>query len=310
MTLIHMPSRSHLLTRSCSRRGPLSTKPPGRLVSTTACVGCWGYVEPMDLGLAGKRAVITGASKGIGLGCAVALAREGCHVALAARSADVLAAAAGEVRATAPNSTVTTHAVDLSTDAGRQTLLAETGCAGSGSGDGLVDIWVNNAGAIPGGDIVTVDDTTWRDAWDLKVFGYIDLCRAVLPQMTARGSGVIVNVIGAASLRPQPSYIAGAVGNSGLVAMTAALGSRSLRDGVRVVAVNPGLIITDRMSDLLRQQAIDEFGDESRWEELIPADPAPGTVEQVADVVAFLASGRASHVSGTSITIDGGASAR
>ncbi len=259
----------------------------------------------MELGLTGRRAVITGASKGIGLGCALALAREGCEVALAARSADVLARAADEVRDAAPRAAVTTHAVDLSTADGRRTLLAETG-----GGDGLVDIWVNNAGAIPAGDIVTVDDATWRDAWDLKVFGYIDLCRAVLPRMTARGSGVIVNVIGVASLRPQPSYIAGGVGNSGLVAMTAALGSRSLRDGVRVVAVNPGLIITDRMGDMLRRQAIDELGDESRWEELIPADPAPGTVEQVADVVAFLASDRASHVSGTSITIDGGASSR
>ena len=262
----------------------------------------------MDLGLTGRRAVITGASKGIGLGCALALAREGCDVALAARSADVLARAADEVREAAPGTAVTTHAVDLSTVDGRRTLLAETGCDGGGAG--LVDIWVNNAGAIPAGDIVTVDDETWRDAWDLKVFGYIDLCRAVLPQMTARGSGVIVNVIGVASLRPQPNYIAGGVGNSGLVAMTAALGSRSLRDGVRVVAVNPGLIITDRMGDMLRRQAIDELGDESRWEELIPADPAPGTVEQVADVVAFLASDRASHVSGTSITIDGGASSR
>ncbi|WP_419922068.1 short-chain dehydrogenase/reductase [Candidatus Poriferisodalis sp.] len=264
----------------------------------------------MDLGLAGKRAVITGASKGIGLGCAVALAREGCHVALAARSADVLATAAEEVQAAAPKASVTTHAVDLSTTQGRRALLAETGCDGEAAVGGLVDIWVNNAGAIPGGDIVTVDDTRWRDAWDLKVFGYIELCRAVLPQMSARGSGVIVNVIGAASLRPQPSYIAGAVGNSGLVAMTAALGSRSLREGVRVVAVNPGLIITDRMGDLLRRQAVDEWGDESRWEELIPVDPAPGTVEQVADVVAFLASDRAGHVSGTSITIDGGATAR
>lgn len=265
----------------------------------------------MDLGLAGKRAVITGASKGIGLGCAVALAVEGCDVALAARSSDVLETAAAEVRAAAPESTVTTHAVDLSTSEGRDTLLAETGSdGGTSDGGSLVDIWVNNAGAIPGGDIVTVDDATWRAAWDLKVFGYIDLCRAVLPRMTARGSGVIVNVIGAASLRPQPSYLAGAVGNSGLVAMTAALGSRSLREGVRVVAINPGLIITDRMGDLLRRQAVDEFGDESRWEELIPADPAPGTVEQVADVVTFLASDRASHVSGTSITIDGGASSR
>ena len=87
----------------------------------------------MDLGLTGRRAVITGASKGIGLGCAVALAREGCDVALAARSADVLSRAAKEVQQAAPGVAVTTHAVDLSTAEGRQTLLAETGCDGGAS---------------------------------------------------------------------------------------------------------------------------------------------------------------------------------
>lgn len=128
--------------------------------------------------------------------------------------------------------------------------------------------------------------------------------------MEARGSGVILNVIGAAAVRPQPSYIAGAVGNSGLVGLTAALGSRSVQKGVRVLAVNPGLIVTDRMGDILRREAIDQLGDEDRWEELIPDDPAPGTVEQCADVIAFLASPRASHISGTTLTVDGGASAR
>jgi len=100
------------------------------------------------------------------------------------------------------------------------------------------------------------------------------------------------------------------VGNSGLVGLSKALGSRSLTNGVRVLAVNPGLIITDRMSDLLRRTALDEVGDEERWEEFIPADPAPGTIEQVADVVTFLVSPRSSHVSGVVLTIDGGASAR
>ena len=111
-------------------------------------------------------------------------------------------------------------------------------------------------------------------------------------------------------MRPQPTYVAGAVGNSGLVGLTTALGSRSLSHGVRVVAVNPGLIVTDRMGDILRREAIDQFDDEERWEELIPDDPAPGSVEQCADVITFLASPRASHVSGTTLTIDGGASAR
>ncbi len=255
----------------------------------------------MDLELAGKTAVVTGASKGIGLGCAMALAREGCSVHLAARSADVLERAAADITADVADAKVTVHALDLSQSEQQDALVAATG---------IPDIWVNNAGAIPGGDITTIDETTWRTAWDLKVFGYINLCRHVFPAMCDRGSGVILNVIGAAADRPQPTYVAGAVGNSGLVGLSKALGSRSLTSGVRVLAVNPGLIITDRMSDLLRRTALDEVGDEERWEEFIPADPAPGTIEQVADVVTFLVSPRSSHVSGVVLTIDGGASAR
>ncbi len=255
----------------------------------------------MDLQLAGKTAVITGASKGIGLGCAVALAREGCDVHISARSADVLESAIAAIESEAPGVTAAAHALDLSTPDGQQALVSATG---------VPDIWVNNAGAIPGGDIATVDERTWRDAWDLKVFGYINLCREVFPAMIERGAGVILNVIGAAADRPQPNYIAGAVGNSGLVGLSKALGSRSLQSGVRVLAVNPGLIVTDRMSDLLKRMATDELGDADRWEELIPTDPAPGTVEQVSDVVTFLVSPRASHVSGVVLTLDGGASAR
>ena len=255
----------------------------------------------MNLDLAGKTAVITGASKGIGLGCALELAREGCAVHLAARSNEMLEAAATSIRAEVPGSDVATHPVDLSTSQGQNGLVESTG---------IPDIWVNNAGAIPGGDIETIDEQTWRDAWDLKVFGYINLCRLVFPAMTDRGHGVILNVIGAAADRPQPGYIAGAVGNSGLVGLSKALGSRSLQRGVRVLAVNPGLIVTDRMGDLLKQMALEDLGDENRWQELIPTDPAPGTVEQVADVVTFMVSPRASHVSGVVLTLDGGASAR
>lgn len=255
----------------------------------------------MDLQLAGKTAVITGASKGIGLGCALGLAREGCDVHIVARSADVLAGAGAQIESAAPGITVTAHALDLSSS-GDQTALVEA--------TGVPDIWINNAGAIPGGDISTIDEETWRQAWELKVFGYINLCRHIFPAMCERGNGVILNVIGAAADRPQPSYIAGAVGNSGLVGLSKALGNRSLQQGVRVLAVNPGLIVTDRMSDLLRRTATDELGDPERWEEFIPSDPAPGTVEQVADVVTFLTSPRAGHVSGVVLTVDGGATSR
>ena len=255
----------------------------------------------MDLRLTGKRAVITGGSKGIGLGCAIGLAREGCHVQLAARNDETLLRARASVLEAATNVEVETHSVDLSVSEHQMALVDAVGD---------VDIWINNAGAIPAGDIATVDERRWREAWDLKVFGYINLCREVYAVMEAKGSGVIINVIGAAAIRPQPSYIAGAVGNSGLVGLTTALGSRSLQKGVRVLGINPGLIITDRMEDILRREAVDQLGDGDRWEELIPVDPAPGTVEQCADVITFLASPRASHISGTTLTLDAGASAR
>ena len=255
----------------------------------------------MDLQLAGKKEVITGASKGIGFGCAVALAQEGCDLHLVARNADLLNKSADGIRRDNPGVNVKVHSFDLSASESQAALVEATG---------IPDIWINNAGAIPGGNIADIDEQTWRNAWDLKVFGYINICRHVVPAMELRGSGVLLNVIGAAAVRPQPSYIAGAVGNSGLVGLTTALGSRSIQHGVRVLAVNPGLIVTDRMGDLLRQTAEAELGDPGRWEELIPSDPAPGTIEQCADVITFLVSPRASHVSGTTLSIDGGASAR
>ncbi|MGF1596823.1 MAG: short-chain dehydrogenase/reductase [Acidimicrobiales bacterium] len=250
----------------------------------------------MDLGLEGKRALITGASRGIGFACAKALAAEGCDVALVARDVPRLKKAVKAIRAESRVG-VTSHATDL-TVPGRMAALVEV--------VGDVDILVNNAGAVPGGDLATVDDARWRQAWELKVFGYINLCRLILPSMEERGSGVIVNVIGTASMRPRADYVAGATGNSALMGFTRAMGGESLRRGVRVVAVNPGLIATDRMEDLLRQQAIDRLGDADRWQELVPHDPAPGTPEHVADVVTFLASDRAGHVSGTALTVDGG----
>lgn len=253
----------------------------------------------MDLNLAGRRALVTGGSRGIGLACAEVLAEEGVHLAIAARNVNTLKDVTKRLRS-GYDIDVTSHACDLAKPA-HQRALADV--------IGPVDICVNNAGAIPAGDVNSVDDQTWRAAWDLKVFGYINLCRLLLPKMVERGGGVIVNVIGTASLRPSPDYVAGAAGNSALVGLTAALGTRSPADGVRVVGVNPGLTLTDRMESLLRSQAEDRWGSDARWEELVPTNPAPAEPAQIADVVAFLASDRASHISGTTVTVDGGASA-
>lgn len=253
----------------------------------------------MDLSLAGKRALITGGSKGIGLACAELLAEEGCSLVLAARDAAVLSAAAEKVRGRHQVS-VETIPADLSRHAEVERLAQEAG---------PVDILVNNAGAIPRGDLLAVDDATWRAAWDLKVFGFIGLCRAVYPVMRARGGGgVIVNVIGAAGETFDPNYITGASGNAALMGFTRALGRAGPADGIRVVGINPGPVATERLELQQRHRAAVELGDANRWRELLrhmpfgrPADPA-----EIAAAVAFLASPRSGYTSGTILTINGG----
>jgi NAD(P)-dependent dehydrogenase (short-subunit alcohol dehydrogenase family) len=196
------------------------------------------------------------------------------------------------------NISVTIHPVDLSNGDNARSLA-------SACND--IDILVNNAGAIPAGDLQTIDEARWRDAWNLKVFGYINLCRVVYPAMKARGGGVIVNVLGSAGERPTWGYVAGSAGNASLMAFTRAMGGTSLVDRIRVVGCNPGLIRTERMETMLRATAQSKLGDAARWQELIPANPPVGTPEQCGDLVAFLASDRASHITGTVVTIDGGA---
>lgn len=251
----------------------------------------------MDLGLSGRLALVTGGSKGIGFGVARALAREGARVAIAARDADMLARAADAL--TEEGADVATHAIDLSVQGSAAALLDAAG---------VPDILVNNAGAIPGGNVEAVDEATWRAAWDLKVFGYINLARAAYAAMKARGGGVIVNVTGLAADKPDFNYIAGTSGNASLNAFTRALGSYSLEDGIRVVAVSPGAVATERLVGLMKTRALQETGDQSRWQSYLSGLPLgrAATVDEVADVVAFMASDRAGYVSGTVVTVDGG----
>ncbi len=254
----------------------------------------------MDLHLRGKTVLVTGASKGIGLACAKLFAEEGCHLHLASRTEADLKRAQDDIKSR-HNVSVTIHPVDLSDGDTARALAARCGD---------IDILVNNAGAIPRGDLQMVDEPRWREAWDLKVFGYVNLCRALYPMLKAKGGGVIVNVTGLAGERPTAGYIAGSAGNAALMAFTRAMGGASLRDKIRMVAVNPGLIETERMVTILRTQASVELGDAERWRELVPTDPPPGKSEHCADLVAFLASDRAAHITGTVVTIDGGAAHR
>lgn len=256
----------------------------------------------MELGLRGRKALITGASKGIGLACSAALAEEGCDVILVSRNGADLEKAAQHIRSKS-NVSVTWHAADLSSS----TAVTELTAAYPD-----IDILVNNAGAIPGGSIDAVDEARWRHAWDLKVFGYINMTRAYLALMRPRRSGVIINMLGLAGEKPDSAYIAGSAGNASLMAFTKALGGTSPADNIRVVGINPGPVLTERLETLLRNKALVSHGDESRWEEFL--EPLPfgraAHVEEVAAMTAFLASDRASYISGTIVTIDGGAANR
>jgi NAD(P)-dependent dehydrogenase (short-subunit alcohol dehydrogenase family) len=194
------------------------------------------------------------------------------------------------------NVSVTIHAVDLSNGDAARSLAAPARHRHPG------EQCRRHSGRRPAGD----RRGAVAQAWDLKVFGYVNMCRAVYPAMKARGGGVIVNVLGAAGERPTWGYIAGSAGNASLMAFTRGMGGTSLVDRIRIVACNPGLIRTERMETMLRASAEAKFGDPARWQELIPTSPPVGTPEQCADLVAFLASDRASHIAGTVVTIDGG----
>ena len=259
----------------------------------------------MDLGLKGKRALVTGASKGIGLAVARTLAAEGCHLDIAGRGTAALEQTRDALRQLAPDIEIRVHAVDLSRVADQQRLAQA--CAG-------VDILVNNAGSNPAGALGDTSDEIWRASWDLKVFGYINLCRSLCLAMKERREGVIVNVIGYAGERLFSRYIIGSTGNAALIAFSRSLGSQSPDFGVRVVGVNPGYTATDRAESVLRKIAESKFGSAERWRDVERELDLPfGRMAQpgeVADVVAFLVSPRASYVSGTIVTVDGGASHR
>jgi NAD(P)-dependent dehydrogenase (short-subunit alcohol dehydrogenase family) len=252
----------------------------------------------MNLNLKGKSVLITGASRGIGYAIADALAVEGCNLHLAARDEARLQALAERLRKER-GVAIEVYRRDLS-------LTPEVESLGKACHD--VDILVNNAGDIPTGTLATIDAATWRKAWDLKVFGYVDLTRIIYPHMCARRSGVIINIVGAAFKRPNPHYIAGCMANIALDMFTQCLGGESMRSGVRVVAVHPGPTTSDRHLAHVKERAQRELGDASRWQELHARMPGgrAATVKEVAETVAFLASDRSSFTSGGSVIIDGG----
>jgi 3-oxoacyl-[acyl-carrier protein] reductase len=256
----------------------------------------------MDLKLGGKTALITGGSKGIGHATAEIFAAEGCNVIIVSRSAESLAAAKTAI-AQKSNVRVDTVAADLSDSANVDQLARDFPD---------IDILVNNAGAIPGGTLLDVSEETWRKAWDLKVFGYINMCRAFYALMKARQTGVVINIVGNAADTHDPEYICGVAGNAALIAFSQSLGCVSAKDGIRVVALSPGPVETDRIITLMKKKAQDRTGSADNWRDL--RKPLPfqrcATPEEIGAAAAFLASPLSGYTSGSVVTIDAGLSAR
>jgi 3-oxoacyl-[acyl-carrier protein] reductase len=255
----------------------------------------------MDLGLQGKTAIITGASKGIGKAIAEVLAEEGCDLHLVSRTEADLNAVRDDLSQRFGAET-TVQALDLAKPEAVQALSDAAGDA---------DILINNAGAIPGGDLAKLNDDDIKEGWQLKVFGTVGLVRHFYPRMCERGNGVI-NVIGMAGERGRSAYIAGSMGNAALMQMSRTIGAESMNHGVRVLGVNPGPTQTERFTLLAKANAEKQFGDAERWRETMGGLPGGrgGLSEELAAVTAFMASPRASWVSGTVIMVDGGQHSR
>jgi len=251
----------------------------------------------MNLDLDGRRVLVTGGSKGIGLACARAFLSEGAHVAIASRSEANLAAARGEL------GSVITVAADLA-DADAARAMVERVEADLGA----IDILVTSAGAARRTPADELTPGAWRAAMDAKYFTYINVIDPVVKRMAARGGGAIVNIIGNGGKVASPIHLPGGAANAALMLATVGLANAYAAKGVRILGVNPGLTKTTRVAEGMRAEAaqggISEAEALKRSIDRIPigrlAEP-----EEIAAMVVFAASPRASYLTGTIITMDG-----
>ena len=254
----------------------------------------------MDLGLSGKTAIITGGSKGIGRAAALRFVQEGASVLVCARGQQALEEIAAAARKAAEGARVVTVPADLTRPADIGLVVSEAVRT-----LGRVDILVNNAGSARPGEFLKHADEVWQDDFELKFFGYVRMAREVMPHMARERSGVINNVIGTGGLRPSAGYMVGGAANAALNHFTKALAQEGSKHGVRVVGINPGPILTERLQ-LFTERSADGRNLDEIYARMTPLK-RPGQPEEVGDLIAFLSSPRAAFIHGANITIDGGA---
>jgi NAD(P)-dependent dehydrogenase (short-subunit alcohol dehydrogenase family) len=254
----------------------------------------------MDLGLQGKRVVITGGSKGIGLACAKAFLAEGAVVVITSRSADNLANAVEQLAAGARLTTLAADMIDP--DATRQMVDRVE------SEQGPIDVLVTSAGAARRTPPDELTPAAWRAAMDAKYFSYIHPIDAVIKRMAARKRGTIVNIIGAGGKVAGPTHLAGGAANAALMLVTAGLANAYGHAGIRVNAVNPGLTLTERLQEGMAAEARLTGLTTAELMQRATARSPLGRIaraDEIADVVVFLASEKASYVSGAIVSMDG-----
>ena len=253
----------------------------------------------MDLQLSDQVAIVTGASRGIGRAIAETLSAEGVKVVLAARSHPELEALADSL----PGESLV-QSIDLRAAESAGQVVAETI-----KRFGKLDVLVNNAGATQRGDFLALSDEEWKDGFDLKFYAAMRLSRAAWPHLQA-GEGRIINIIGVGGRMGSAEFTIGGAVNAALLNLTKALADRGVRDGVRVNAVNPGSIATERLQTRIQNYARDRH---ITPEEAIRQMPREmkiarfGEPDEIGRAVAFLASPQASYIQGAILDVDGGA---
>jgi 3-oxoacyl-[acyl-carrier protein] reductase len=252
----------------------------------------------MDLQLTNKVGIVTGASKGIGRAIAQTLAQEGMRLVVVARSRhqlDELVAPFGD--------SCLVQAVDLMNPDAPSAIVAATM-----ANYGRLDVLVNNAGATKRGDFLALTDSDWADGFALKFFGAMRLSRAAWPHLCS-SSGAIVNIVGIGGRTGQAEFAIGGAVNAAMLNLTKVLADRGVKDGVRVNAINPGGIATERLQTRLRTFAAEQHIDLGKAEAEMARSFGVarfGQPEEIARLVAFLASPQAAFCQGTIVDADGG----